>query len=374
MRFAFVNKELQIQFQRFYPQGKYLTIAREELHDALNKADIFVLDSKAANEIAGALEGEDRPSIFVTAEESAPMPAAFLEGYADDIVVLPLRELDTLRLVKMHEHLKALRNVEKTSRGIPGLVKKLNEDIQLAQKIQRRLIKDKFPSMGGLSIKSKYWCGLKAGGDYFDAFEFPDGQHIGLILTDSSSYSLSTNLLGSLMQFSAHAGAKDHFDPATIVQTLFSKLGDSIKEKDQLSLFYGVLDRKTYQLRYVDCGAVFAQWKNKEESKWLAKGDAAPLSKTNGAIGSSKEVFLEPGDRLTLLSDGWVDGLESGLSGLPEEIEDAQDLLNELSFRLRKSVEKNLEPEDISEEFPMPPQDCSILVIDVAKNLLRLAK
>lgn len=373
MRIAFVNKEIQINFQKHYPEAKYIVLERETICERLDSADLFIVDSATANEMAANCDADTRPSIFIALEESAILPAAYQEGYVDDILVLPLRALDVQRIVRMHSNLMALREVEKSSRGIPQLVKKLQEDIQLAQKIQRRLIKDKFPTMGGLSIKSKYWCGLKSGGDYFDIFEFPDGNQVGIILSDSSSYSLSTQLLGSLMQFSAHAGAREKNDPSIIVQSLFSKLHDSLKEKDQLSLFYGVLDRKTYQLKYIDCGSVFVRWQNKEEKIWMANGQNEPLSLTNSKIPEAKEVSIEPGDRLILLSDGWTDGLENGISELPEEPE-AHDLLTELSYRLRKNIEKTLEPDEISEEFPMPPQDCSVLVIDVAKNLLRLAR
>lgn len=373
MRIAFTNKDIQAVFQKNYPSATYLTVDGESICEHIGRADIFIVDPQIANEMAANCDADARPSIFIAIDEKSPLPAAFQEGYVDDILVLPLRALDVHRIIRMHENLVSLREVEKTSKGIPQLVKKLQEDISLAQKIQRRLIKDKFPPMGGLSIKSKYWCGLKSGGDYFDVFEFPDGNHVGIILSDSSSYSLSTQLLGSLMQFSAHVGAKEKNDPGLIVKSLFGKLQDALKEKDQLSLFYGVLDRKTFELRYVECGTVFVQWQNKEEKKWVAQGLGKPLSLQNIVVPETKEVSIEPGDRLILLSDGWTDGLANGIKDIPEEVE-AHDLITELSFRLRKNVEKNLDPDEVSEEFPMPPQDCSVVVIDIAKNLLRLAK
>jgi serine phosphatase RsbU (regulator of sigma subunit) len=376
---AFTQIGLMKEFQARMPEAKCIQFKPEAVCENLGKADIFILDDKTALAVAEFCENSARPSLFVTANEGGELPESFARGYVDDLIALPLRALDVVRVVRFHEQLQSLRELESSSRAVPGMVKRLQEDIQLAQKIQRRLIKDKFPSMGGLSIKSKYWCGLKAGGDYFDVFEFPDQNHVGVILADSSSYALSTHFLGSLMQFSVHVGQGDLDDPAKIVRALHGKVREGMKDKDRFSLLYGILDRKTYKFRYVDCGAVFAAHKGAETKDfWLAKGDRAPLTKAVADLPAVREIGLEPGDRLFLFSDGWSEGLESPflstVERLSREHNDPQEFLNEMAFSLRKGVERHQDPEDKSEEFPMPPQDCSVLVLDVAKNVLRLAR
>lgn len=378
LRLAFTQPELLNEFRTYFPDASYERFQPAELCDKLGEADIFVVDDESALLLAEHCDNPARPSLFVATQDK--VPESFVRGYVDDLITLPLRGLDVLRVVRLHEQLEALRALESTSRAVPELVKRLQEDIQLAQKIQRRLIKDKFPPMGGLTIKSKYWCGLKSGGDYFDVFEFADGNHIGVILADSSSYSLSTHFLGSLMQFSVHVGHHDLDDPSAIVRALHGKVREGMKEKDRFSLFYGILNRKTYQFRYVDCGGVFAGHRGADAKEfWVARGDRAPLTKSSAEIPSSRELHLEPGDRLFLFSDGWREGLavpfESTIENLARGEQDAQDFLNEMAFSLRKGVEKKSgEEARADDDFPMPPEDCSVLVIDVAKNVLRLAK
>ncbi|RYZ96856.1 MAG: hypothetical protein EOP11_22850, partial [Proteobacteria bacterium] len=345
----------------------------------LADADLFLLNDEEAMRVVEAPQ-EARPTLITVSHEKDPTPLSFKGGFVDDLLLLPLRKLDAERILRAHGQAQALRAMEETSKAVPALVEKLQQDIQLAEKIQRRLIREKFPAIGGLNIKSKYWCGLKAGGDYFDVFEFPDKEHVGIILSDSSSYGLSTNFIGSLMQFSVHVSQDDLSNPAQIVSALYGKLREEMKEKDRFNVFYGILSRKTYQLRYVECGSVFAALKNTEgKVSFVAKGETPPLTKEYGSVPAAQEIALEPGDRLLVASDGWAESIGQPSAALIENFLrapfDAQDLMNEMAFHLRRGVVKHFELNDAEEEdFPMPPQDCSVLLFDLAKNVLRLAR
>ena len=357
-----------------------LVIGSADLCARIGDGDLFFLNNLEAQDLAKHCEHSSRPTVVVVAREGEVLPSAFAEGLVDDLITLPLRAHDVERVIRMHEQMQVLKAVEQTSRAVPELVKKLHEDIQLAQKIQRRLIKEKFPPMGGLSVKSKYWCGLKAGGDYFDVFEFPDGVHTGVILSDSSSYSISTSFIGSLMQFSVHVSQDDLADPARIVSALYGKLKEGMKEKDRFSILYGILNRKTYQFRYVDCGPIFAAHRGQENGfQWISKGENPPLSLESGIIPTFREVALEPGDRMMVLSDGWGEAMGRPVPELLENFigqsEDGQEVMNSMALRLRKGVEKVYDLDSSAEEeFPMPPQDCSVLLFELAKNVLRLAR
>lgn len=378
-RIASTDQELLQAIRRIRGDLHCKAIAADDLPSSAEIADIFLLPEAAAETAIAAWAECERPTVVAIAREGERVPPIYREGLADDLLVLPLRLLDLERILRSHEQIAAIRGLERTSRAMPDLVRRLQEDIHLAQKIQRRLIREKFPPMGGLTVKSKYWCGLKAGGDYFDVFEFPDQNHVGVILSDSSSYNLSTQFIGSLVEFSVKAGAEMDGDPQRLVQSIYERLRESMKEKDHFTIFYGVLNRKTYQFRFVDCGTARALHRSAESRlAWISEGKSPPLSLAQAEVPPSREVGLEPGDRLVLASDGWEESLGGEMRAAFEgqvNNEDAQALLNELAFRLKKGVERHFgEEEDPEVEFPMPPQDCSILVFDVAKNLLRLAK
>jgi serine phosphatase RsbU (regulator of sigma subunit) len=379
-RIVLTDTALLKQLDSLKLDAHFFSVNPATLGDHVGKADLFLIDDETAIRFLGARSEDTWPSVVVTAREGDPMPAAYRQGIVDDLLVLPPRSLDVQRMLRAHEMMQALHNLEETSHGVGEMVRQLQEDITLAQKIQRRLIREKFSAMGPLSVKSKYWCGLKAGGDYFDFFELPGGTHAGLILSDSSSYGLSTSLIGSLMQFSTHVGQEDYSDPARIVTALVGKLREGMKEKDKLSLLYGILDRKTYAFRFVSAGGVFLAKRSKEgKISWASKGEHLPFTQARGVVPASGELMLEPGDRLILCSDGWGEALSEAmpefLEGVLSANQDPQELMNDLAFRLRRTLEKDSdEPARADDDFPMPPQDCSVLVFDLAANTLRLAK
>ncbi len=340
------------------------------------QADLFLLDDETAIRFINTRTEKVWPSVVVVVNERQGVPSSYLQGLVDDLLVIPARRLDLERVLRNYEYMHALRDLEESSRGVADLVKRLQEDISLAQKIQRRLIRDKFPPLGPLAVKSKYWCGLKSGGDYFDLFEFPGGTHAGLILSNSSSYSLSTGLIGALMQFSLQVGRDELENPQRIAQALFDRVKETMKERDKLSLLCGVLDRKTYALRFVACGPIFmAKRGSGGQISWATKGGQA-LSLADPKIPGFREISLVPGDRMLVCSDGWATALAQPMPVLMENFlstgSDSQELLNEMGFRLRRELEKGEEAK-AADDFPMPPQDCSALVFDLAANTLRLA-
>ncbi len=368
LRIALFDAKLFETLKAFDVGGVDIQLLRDAREEC--SADILLLREEELRSAAIHCVSATRPSFVVLVDDGTTIPAAYAEGIADDLLTLPPRRMDLIRLIGLHHHMHALRSLENSSKAIPQLVKKLQEDVQLAQKIQRRLIREKFPAMSGIKVKSKYWCGMKSGGDYFDVFEFPDENHIGFLLSDSSSYSLSNSFLGSLLQFSTHLAAHDPSDPSKILENLFGKMKEEMKEKDQFSILYGILNRKNYQLRTVSCGSLFALHEPANGvPAWIADGKSAPLTKLSKEFPKYTETSLDPEDRLILLSDGWQSSTGESVKSIAERLvpanKDGQDLVNEFAFALHQKSE---EPDS------MPPEDCSILILEIAKNVLRLAR
>ena len=379
-RVALTNSAVCEQIRAASRGADWFVCQPNDLAAQIGKVDFFLLDDETAIRFLGGLPEDIWPSVVVFARDGDSVPAVYTQGLAEDLLVLPARSLDLERVLRHHETVRQLRALEESSHGVTGLVKQLQEDINMAQKIQRRLIREKFPALGPLSVKSKYWCGLKSGGDYFDLFEFPGNSHAGLILADSSSYALSTSLIGSLMQFSVHVGSQNLDRPGAVVEALLAKLRESMKEKDRLSLLFGILDRKTCVMRFVSSGSIYLAKLGRGGSvEWATRGDMPPLTLATASVPESHEVCLEPGDRLLLCSDGWGEALGESVPKLMEgwlsQKTDAQELMNQLAYSLRRKLEaESDEGAGSDDDFPMPPQDCSVLLLDLATSALRLAR
>ena len=334
-----------------------------------NMCDLVIASDSEIQGVVAAIKNGHRPTLFTTVSESDGLPSTFQDGLCDDVIALPMRRIDLIRAIRLHFTFQTIRELEHTSAALPEVIKKLEEDVQLAQKIQRKLIRDRFMNMGPISIKSKYWCGLKAGGDYFDVIEFADGVHAGIFMADASSYSLSTALLNSLMQLSLQGNDGVIISPEERLSVLGKKLSTELKEKDKLSIFFGIINRKTLKLDYVSHGSMGLVLERNREFKTILAGDSKPLTKSDWAVSGSQTLQLENEDRMVLFSDGWAEGaktngIELVSDALKQSRNDSQAFVNELSFKMKKHVD----------EDSMPPQDCSVLVFEVARSALRLAQ
>src|SRR3989344_1967674 len=90
--------------------------------------------------------------------------------------------------------------VERLNEDVKELVRKFEEDVGRARSIQQALIPQRFSQVHGLKVMHKYLSGLKSGGDYLDFFEFEDKTHIGILMSDSSGYGLSSAFLSVILR------------------------------------------------------------------------------------------------------------------------------------------------------------------------------
>ena len=154
-RIALIDSSLQQLLTSLRPSLQIERVDPSVLDSLVGKVDLFLLDDETAIRFLGSRSEETWPSVVVTARDGDRVPAAFQQGIVDDLLVLHPRALDLERIIRGHEMMQALHSLEESSHGIEELVRRLKEDINLAQKIQRRLIREKFSPLGPLSVKSK---------------------------------------------------------------------------------------------------------------------------------------------------------------------------------------------------------------------------
>lgn len=373
LKVAVSDKKILQQILSEFPEVKCVSLPKGK--DTVD-ADIVLVADAEVPELAERLDAHT--SVFVYCQDGKKIPASVTEGLADDFLLLPMQSLDFLRLVRAHQFVLAKKELELSIRDIPRTLKKMQDDLRIAQKVQRSLIKDKFPSMSGISVKSKYFCGLRAGGDYFDVFELPFGNFVGVLMSDSSSYALSNRFIHSLMDLSLGITAEDALSPDRVIARLYEKLAPEMKPEEKLSVFFGLLDKNNFCLRYVSAGHVFASHVSSDGGvKPFVTGGEPSLTKDSAPKLATHELTLEPEDRVVFFSDGWpelVKGFNSEIQKILTKKTDAQELVNQLSYRLHASAPE-AEPEaDAEGDDFFPEQDCSLVVMDIAKNILRLAR
>ncbi len=324
-------------------------------------------------ELLAPLSREGR-SVFLMHSEGDPLPSAFADGLVDDVLIFPLRSLELLSKLRSHEQLQLWQQVSRMNEALGGVIQRLKDDLSVAERLQKARLPVRFPEIKGFQVKSRYLAGMKSGGDYFDLAESSDGRQLALILTDSSSYGLSSAVVSSIVRVASRLTVEQSRSVRELVRAFYEELMVPLGPSDRLSLFYGVLSRKDYVLRYLNLGQSRAFHRPAGGKFTILPAQGGALSQgSRHSLGSSQFLQeavlpLGPSDRLVLLSDGYLEllGGEDSARDVLEQFSnrEPEDLLNELAFQIKSRLG------DPREE--LPEQDATVLVFDVDGKVMRL--
>ena len=256
---------------------------------------------------------------------------------------------------------KAAEGGGETLNGVDGL------ELELAVKVQQLLLPKSSPLCNWccIGIKNRMAAGL--GGDYFDFITMPDGCQ-SLFIGDVTGHGLHASVVMSLIYGFIHRAAMSECAAYELVWQVnrflieFARRSATIDQYFSSSLFYGIIDPKTFTMHYVNAGHAPALV--------LRNGVIRKLQSTGPPVGyfETPEMHLQSfsfarGDRLLLYTDGisetanaagelfGIDRLKKLLS--KHATTDYQEFL-EIVFNSLGDFGSSDPPED----------DCSAIVID----------
>lgn len=316
------------------------------------------------------LERKGRAVIMIVDENRKPQDSMRFvqEGKADDIVVYPFRSIEVISKLRFAEQIVLWDEVKNLNASFAEIIGRFKDDLALAERLQKSKAPIRFPDVKGFRVTSRYLAGMKAGGDHFDLAEARSGNQLSLILSDSSSYGLSSAMLSILMKVAMKLSVEETRSCEETVGRIREELVTTLSEKDRLSLFYGMISRKDYVLRYLNLGtsAAFYAPPGKEFAALSSQGPSITRAEPGMPSVAQAEVALEPSGRLAIISDGFLDaagGPQEGLKLLNQfRDREAIDSLNEMVFKVKSAF---AEPDD------MPAQDCTAILMDVDAKILR---
>lgn len=337
-------------------------------------AQFLFCDPLKLGELAAHLDAlETKPFVVLVMPETENFNACLKKpGFdrVDELLVEPIRPLDLAFLYRRFLTARRALDLAELAGQLSRSVTELREDLMLAEKIQKSRLPTKFPAIKGLTVRSRYLAGMRSGGDYFDVAESEDGAKISLLMSDSSSYGLSSALLTTLMRMTFFISKEGQKSPRETVRMIHQEILRSMKDQDTLSFFFGQIDRKDFRLRYAHYGKIHLFRAKKGEDFMQVEGERSPyLSKERSSWWDhgEKELVLFPEDRLVVCSDGFV-GVAGGAEKLLGTLngyrtKESVDLLNQLAFFAKRSLADD----------ELPGEDCSALALDIDARILRLA-
>ncbi|PKG31984.1 PP2C family protein-serine/threonine phosphatase [Methanoregula sp.] len=184
-----------------------------------------------------------------------------------------------------------------------------NAELQIAAEIQKNFLPEHIPRTEGFDIAAKSIPAKEVGGDFFDVIPLEvmplSSSRTGIMIADVSGKGVPAALFMALSRIVVRVTATWFNKPAEVISFANPIIAENSKTGMFVTLFYGVIDKETHTLTYVNAGH------NPPLVLRKKTGEIEELELTGMAVGAmgdaeytQAEVPLAPGDVMVLYTDG----------------------------------------------------------------------
>ncbi len=184
---------------------------------------------------------------------------------------------------------------------------RVSRELEIAREIQANILPKEYPQAAQFQFAGAYRCAREVGGDYYDFLPL-DENLLGYLIADVSGKSLPGMLVMLLTRDIVRRLARPSLKPSQLLSAVNRELLPSIKKGMFVTMFYGILDRRTGHFTFasaghnplvkVDAAAAIRLIKTKGFPLGMAGSDTFDKRIEDGAL------RLSPGDWLIQYTDG----------------------------------------------------------------------
>ncbi len=199
---------------------------------------------------------------------------------------------------KMHEQVIAQRALQR--------------DMELARQMQRTLLPSKPPQVPGYFFFDYYQAARQVGGDYFDYVQLPGGRY-AVIVGDVAGKGVPAALMMARLSSDVRFSLASEPDPAKAIQQINEGFSHHDWSDRFVTMIAAVLNPATNELTMVNAGHM-APLLRRKGGTVLEIGEEATGLPLGVAAGYEYEAYtqvLEPGDVLTLFTDGFSEAMNA---------------------------------------------------------------
>jgi sigma-B regulation protein RsbU (phosphoserine phosphatase) len=183
----------------------------------------------------------------------------------------------------------------------------LDQELKIVSDIQLSLLPARLPQIPGVDLAAHYRTSRRAGGDYYDFFQLPEGKW-GMLIADVSGHGTPAAVLMAVTHSIAHAFPGVPCSPARLLTHINRHLAARYTADASMfvTAFYGVYDPVGRTLTYSAAGHPAPRVKNCDDGRLIELNSASglPLGVLDDETFGEAEVELRPGDQMILYTDG----------------------------------------------------------------------
>lgn len=265
------------------------------------------------------LERVDLKTVIVSAYGDMENIRTAMNRGAYDFVTKPIdfKDLETTIEKTLSEIVRYLR-----SKQLEDQLEALNYDLDMAARIQQKILHQEFPVFpedSRFDIYANMIAAKQVGGDFYDFFKFDD-DHLAFFIGDVAGKGMPASIYMAVCRTMLKAIGSEVFDPAECIFKVNNMLIPESDISTFVTVFYGVLNVKTGKLSYCNGGHNLPYIQAKDGTvKELENVGGLLLGKFDNAPYDMSSIQLSPGDTIMTFTDGVTEAEDEANGFFDEE-------------------------------------------------------
>jgi hypothetical protein len=287
--------------------------AMESLHDRWLRtyAEPLVADPRRRDVVALQFEGNAILDRFRTSEIAFRLRIDRDAARADAML---LQSIDAMlafgalaNVTVLLTGLVLMRNEARNAERLRAINALYQDEKALATSLTEAFLPERLPDVAGIAMRAIYVPAsttARVGGDWYDAFELPDGR-ILFSIGDVAGHGVPSAVVMSRARQAILTTALHEDDPATVLARANATI--AFQENVMVTAICGFIDPATGRISYATAGHPAPLLAHAErEPSFLPRGDV-PLGIFADSAFHTNLATAEPGDLLVLYTDGVIE-------------------------------------------------------------------
>ena len=232
---------------------------------------------------------------------------------AVDYITKPFQMDEVIARVNTHITIRQLQM------QVQAANQKMKRDLESARHVQQTLLPLDWANVPGYRFCWKYQPCEELAGDSLNIFHIDD-DHIGFYVLDVTGHGVKAALLSVAVTYAmvprnGDQSANDQhsfrsfLNPENVVNRMNESFTFNEETGQFFTLFYGVLNRLTGELRYTNAAHPNPMWFRKQGGVELLDTPGLPIGIDTDGDYAEGSLTMNPGDRIYLYSDGLAEEL-----------------------------------------------------------------